>query len=105
MAKTIDPVCGMTVETGKAADQADFGDTTYFFCSKHCGERFRASPEKFLAKTAVESRGWELLRWEKQLLWRAAASSRNLVDHTRYGCCLHLSDAPRSATSGAGQLS
>jgi Cu+-exporting ATPase len=44
----------MTVETGQAADKADFGDTTYFFCSKHCGERFRASPEKFLAKTAVE---------------------------------------------------
>jgi YHS domain-containing protein len=33
----IDPVCGMTVEIGKAADKADFGDATYFFCSKHCG--------------------------------------------------------------------
>ena len=48
MSAAIDPVCGMSVDTNHAADQADFGGETYFFCSKHCGTRFRATPEKFL---------------------------------------------------------
>jgi Cu+-exporting ATPase len=46
----IDPVCGMTVDTAKAAGSLSLGGETYFFCSHHCLERFRKHPESFLAK-------------------------------------------------------
>jgi len=44
-----DPVCGMTVDPGKAAAKQDFRGHTYYFCSKRCAERFAKEPEKFLA--------------------------------------------------------
>jgi P-type Cu+ transporter len=44
-----DPVCGMSVDPGAAAGKQEFGDETYYFCSKRCAERFAAEPAKFLA--------------------------------------------------------
>jgi len=46
--QTIDPVCGMTVKTDAAAGSIEFEGRTYFFCSRHCVERFRAEPSLFL---------------------------------------------------------
>jgi Cu+-exporting ATPase len=57
METAIDPVCGMTVQIDKAADQADFEGATYYFCSKHCGTKFRATPEKFLKQPASTADG------------------------------------------------
>jgi Cu+-exporting ATPase len=55
MEATIDPVCGMTVDKNQAADQTDFQGATYYFCSKHCATKFRATPSAFLARsTRVE---------------------------------------------------
>ena len=54
----IDPVCGMTVNPAKAAGQHAHAGHTYYFCGKSCLEKFRADPERFLAKTealAVEA--------------------------------------------------
>ncbi|MGH9805310.1 MAG: heavy metal translocating P-type ATPase, partial [Candidatus Acidiferrales bacterium] len=48
----VDPVCGMSVEPGKAAGLHAHQGTTYYFCSGHCLEKFRAEPEKFLARPA-----------------------------------------------------
>ena len=45
----IDPVCGMTVDPARAAGSVAHNGTTYYFCSKHCVEKFRAAPEKYLA--------------------------------------------------------
>lgn len=46
----IDPVCGMTVEPARAAGSTEYSGKTWYFCSKHCLERFRASPERYLSK-------------------------------------------------------
>ena len=48
----VDPVCGMRVEPAKAAGQHQHGGKTYYFCSNHCLEKFRAEPEKFLGRPA-----------------------------------------------------
>jgi P-type Cu+ transporter len=39
----------MTVDPARAAGSVEHNGTTYYFCSKHCVEKFRAQPEKFLA--------------------------------------------------------
>src|SRR4051812_15078398 len=56
--KTIDPVCGMTVdpERAQAAQPpkvAEHAGKTYFFCSNGCVAKFKAEPEKYLSKTAA----------------------------------------------------
>jgi P-type Cu+ transporter len=49
---TVDPVCGMDVNP-PAAGAFDIAGRTYYFCSKHCLERFRAQPEAFVEAHAV----------------------------------------------------
>jgi len=44
-----DPVCGMTVDEARAAGSAEHAGTRYFFCSKHCLEKFKAEPAKYMA--------------------------------------------------------
>ncbi len=44
-----DPVCGMTVDASKASASIEHEGTLYHFCSKGCGEKFKADPEKFLS--------------------------------------------------------
>src|SRR5215813_181198 len=44
----IDPVCGMTVDQNAPAGTLEFQGQTYFFCSKHCVEKFRADPNRYL---------------------------------------------------------
>jgi Cu+-exporting ATPase len=48
-AKVTDPVCGMTFVQADAAGQSDFDGQTYFFCSRHCMERFQSDPSRFVA--------------------------------------------------------
>jgi P-type Cu+ transporter len=43
-----DPVCGMTVTPESAAGSSAYGGRTYFFCSRHCLEKFRANPTAYL---------------------------------------------------------
>lgn len=42
--KATDPVCGMSVHKGTAADTVTHERTTYHFCSKGCATKFRANP-------------------------------------------------------------
>ncbi|MFZ5590015.1 MAG: heavy metal translocating P-type ATPase [Pseudomonadota bacterium] len=44
----IDPVCGMTVNEKTAASRFVYLDQSYYFCSTHCLDEFRATPEKFI---------------------------------------------------------
>ena len=46
-----DPVCGMAVHPDRAALSCAHEGKTYFFCSHHCLEKFRAEPTKYLALT------------------------------------------------------
>jgi len=48
----IDPVCGMTVEPATAAGSHTHAGRTYYFCSRHCVDKFAADPERFLAPAA-----------------------------------------------------
>ena len=48
-----DPVCGMKVDPKSAAGTADHDCKTYYFCSKHCVERFKADPRKYLDSTST----------------------------------------------------
>ena len=43
-----DPVCGMKVDTTTAQHSFRLGDTTYFFCSARCLEKFKANPDTYL---------------------------------------------------------
>jgi len=51
----IDPVCGMSVDPATAAGSHTHAGTTYYFCSQHCLERFRADPAKYLRASGTES--------------------------------------------------
>ncbi len=42
-----DPVCGMSVETGKAVKTEYRGDA-YYFCCSHCQQAFESRPQKYL---------------------------------------------------------
>lgn len=42
-----DPVCGMTIDSAKAATQAQHRGKTYFFCSVQCRRTFDAAPERY----------------------------------------------------------
>ncbi|MFO0774687.1 MAG: heavy metal translocating P-type ATPase [Nitrospiraceae bacterium] len=46
----IDPICGMTVDPAKAAGSHEYAGATYYFCSRHCVERFAKDPAAALAK-------------------------------------------------------
>ena len=48
-----DPVCGMAVNVTSAKHQLPHAGTTYYFCSAHCAEKFRAEPQKFLNKMST----------------------------------------------------
>ncbi len=43
-----DPVCGMSVSSDSEHRQVH-GGTTYYFCSARCSDKFKASPEQYLA--------------------------------------------------------
>ena len=43
----IDPVCGMSVEIGKAVKTEYRGDA-YYFCCPHCQQAFESSPQEYL---------------------------------------------------------
>ena len=46
MARVTDPVCGMEVDPGTAA-QTTHESHTYYFCSEHCLRTFQEDPERF----------------------------------------------------------
>jgi Cu+-exporting ATPase len=50
-----DPVCGMTVDPKTAAGSFVHGGTSFYFCSGHCLEKFRADPDRYITGTPVET--------------------------------------------------
>ena len=45
----VDPVCGMTVDPERAAGAHVYHGRTYHFCSRHCVEKFKADPAKYVS--------------------------------------------------------
>ncbi|MEQ9412171.1 MAG: heavy metal translocating P-type ATPase [Fuerstiella sp.] len=66
----IDPVCGMTVDTGSARSSSYQGDD-YFFCSESCQRRFEHDPQQVLSKAAQQE------------------TARRPDAHTEHSCCSH----------------
>ena len=52
MARVIDPVCGMEIDTKQTAIQSKFEGQTYFFCSTTCARAFEAHPRDVLERAA-----------------------------------------------------
>jgi Cu+-exporting ATPase len=46
--EVVDPICGMTVEPESAAGSYEHNGTTYFFCNRHCLNKFKADPDSFI---------------------------------------------------------
>lgn len=42
-----DVVCGMQVDSAKAAGTSEFNGKTYYFCAKSCKDKFDADPGKY----------------------------------------------------------
>jgi Cu+-exporting ATPase len=49
-AKTIDPVCGMTVDPATAKHRFTYKGEEHLFCSAGCKAKFEATPETYLAR-------------------------------------------------------
>jgi YHS domain-containing protein len=67
MARAIDPVCGMTVDTETAAARSkDANGNTVYFCSVECQRTYEANPERYerVAATEVVRDGDELEKHE-----------------------------------------
>ena len=47
-----DPVCGMEIETAKAAGHTEHAGQTYYFCDSKCKEKFDHNPPQYLGKSA-----------------------------------------------------
>jgi len=45
-----DPVCGMSVDPATADQRAEFGGTTYYFCSPGCRTKFERDPARYTAE-------------------------------------------------------
>jgi len=45
-----DPVCNMDVDEKKAVATSLYKGQTYYFCSRHCKERFDKDPESYIKK-------------------------------------------------------
>ncbi len=45
--KSIDPVCGKTVDQARAAGKIGFWGQMYYFCSEDCMKNFTETPERY----------------------------------------------------------
>jgi Cu+-exporting ATPase len=48
-----DPVCGMLVGIASAKFRHRLGDSTYYFCSQGCLDKFKADPDRYLNPSAI----------------------------------------------------
>src|SRR5579862_7053161 len=53
-ATAIDPVCGMTVDPNRAAGTVELAGRSFYFCSTHCVQKFRAEPQRYLEPKLVQ---------------------------------------------------
>jgi Cu+-exporting ATPase len=47
-----DPVCGMIVDPATTAHRHEFADSTYYFCSARCLDKFKSEPGRYTGPTA-----------------------------------------------------
>lgn len=83
-----DPVCGMTVSPASAAGSLQHEGKTYYFCSRSCLQKFRASPEQYVASSVAESPTQQpTKRADSQP--QPAPSRQTAAAGTEYTCPMH----------------
>jgi Cu+-exporting ATPase len=60
----LDPVCGMQVNPQTARGAVEYQSKTFYFCNPRCAERFRAEPEKYLARDSMPAESGEMVAAE-----------------------------------------
>ena len=50
----LDPVCGMRVVPETAKHRFELGETTHYFCSERCLDKFKGDPDHYLKSAAAE---------------------------------------------------
>jgi Cu+-exporting ATPase len=55
----IDPVCGMKVDSQRAAGSFVYKGQTYYFCALGCREKFKTDPKKYLAPQPIAPIGMQ----------------------------------------------
>src|SRR5262245_10909629 len=50
MSLQMDPVCGMSIDPATAAGSLEYEGANYYFCSKHCLQRFKTEPAAYVNK-------------------------------------------------------
>ncbi len=73
VARAIDPVCGMSVDTTAGKPTYDHDGTTYHFCCNGCRSKFAADPERYLGKDRPVP----------------AAAPKPVAAGTKYTCPMH----------------
>jgi len=53
--KVTDPVCGMSIESAKAAAAETYQGEQFYFCSAGCRDTFKANPAHYAAKARSAS--------------------------------------------------
>jgi YHS domain-containing protein len=53
MARVVDPVCGMTVDSETAVAQSSHEGRAYYFCSTECKKQFDADPVSYAARAGI----------------------------------------------------
>ena len=68
MARVLDAVCGMAIESDETARQSTFQGQTYYFCSLQCLREFEADPARYAesAGSLVADQPEKLERQEPQ---------------------------------------
>jgi Cu+-exporting ATPase len=90
----IDPVCGMSVNPDSAAGSFEFEGKEYYFCSRHCLEKFRENPARFVESgrnpAVSEAAELPLLRDSRpELAPSLAVGSPSNATETEYTCPMH----------------
>lgn len=87
-----DPVCGMSIDRRTASHRHEVADTTYYFCSDRCREKFAAEPDRYLNSTASSAASREATAPSTDV---RRTEARRPVVHRR----LWISAHPRNAVA------
>ena len=69
MAKTIDPVCGMTVDPADSPSFR-FEEQTYYLCCDYCQKIFSEQPKKRKVKRKLIRKASDFANKEKEQPWK-----------------------------------
>ena len=53
--RVTDPVCGMPIDSAKAAATEVVQGQTYYFCSASCHDKFKEAPERYARKSGASA--------------------------------------------------